>query len=331
MFSHEVINLLLKKAKKYKSVEIYYSSLAKQIRESHKFHLENLSGFRESFLKMTDEKDLFYGDNGTDIVRCPYPLLWFDYVVDTEFEMGTEDRRSTKRGILVQELLPNFIEVATFFYDDASKVWIPPVIIHMFTIGKLLKERPDVIEYFDIVSKYKNNLLDAKTNMNCNYQNIVVSRHLLHMMQKDPVRASSIIDTMINENLFEVGVLNFALTILNCKNITTKVIVPFRKSGKKKKLPPKKKFEYHVLRLVLPKTTQKKHTQESSNRRGSKELVRVHFCRGHFKTYTEEAPLFGKYTGVYWWQPYIRGSIKQGYIEKEYSIESERTKNAKCR
>jgi hypothetical protein len=34
-------------------------------------------------------------------------------------------------------------------------------------------------------------------------------------------------------------------------------------------------------------------------------LNRQHIARGHFKTFTEEAPLFGKWTGMYFWEPQV--------------------------
>jgi hypothetical protein len=42
--------------------------------------------------------------------------------------------------------------------------------------------------------------------------------------------------------------------------------------------------------------------------------------RGHFKTYTAEAPLLGKLTGRYYWPPHARGSRDAGEIEHEYKV-----------
>ena len=46
----------------------------------------------------------------------------------------------------------------------------------------------------------------------------------------------------------------------------------------------------------------------------------LHFCRGHFKTYTAESPLFGKHSGEYWWPDHVRGSAEEGAIEKDYRL-----------
>ena len=39
---------------------------------------------------------------------------------------------------------------------------------------------------------------------------------------------------------------------------------------------------------------------------------------GHFATYTDEAPLFGKFTGTYWRRPTKRGAKRHGEVIKDY-------------
>ena len=46
----------------------------------------------------------------------------------------------------------------------------------------------------------------------------------------------------------------------------------------------------------------------------------LHICRGHFKTFTDIAPLFGKLRGTYWWADHIRGDQQDGRIEKDYRV-----------
>ena len=48
----------------------------------------------------------------------------------------------------------------------------------------------------------------------------------------------------------------------------------------------------------------------------------MHVCRGHFKTYTSERPLFGSVTGTYWWPAMVRGSSSVGVIEKDYRVDT---------
>jgi hypothetical protein len=46
----------------------------------------------------------------------------------------------------------------------------------------------------------------------------------------------------------------------------------------------------------------------------------LHICRGHFKTFTPDAPLFGKLTGTYWWADHVRGAAELGEVDKDYRL-----------
>lgn len=47
----------------------------------------------------------------------------------------------------------------------------------------------------------------------------------------------------------------------------------------------------------------------------------AHRVRGHFKHYTEDAPLFGKWSGAYFWPDRMRGNKAVGTINKSYKVE----------
>lgn len=42
---------------------------------------------------------------------------------------------------------------------------------------------------------------------------------------------------------------------------------------------------------------------------------------------SEKKPLFGKYTGTYWWNSQVRGDIKTGIIDKDYSLKQSTNDN----
>ena len=48
----------------------------------------------------------------------------------------------------------------------------------------------------------------------------------------------------------------------------------------------------------------------------------LHKVRGHFKTYTAEAPLLGRHTGTYWWGHQVRGSREHGEVVSDYRLTS---------
>lgn len=116
---------------------------------------------------------------------------------------------------------------------------------------------------------------------------------------------------------YTTGYLAFlAIRLLNAKNIGTKTHKPTR--SQRKKHPGSKIFEYKTLTIVRPGQKEK-----SNGDQGAPQVVGLtplHFCQGHFKTFTEEKPLFGKVVGEFWWSPQMRGNAKNGIIEKEYKV-----------
>ena len=46
----------------------------------------------------------------------------------------------------------------------------------------------------------------------------------------------------------------------------------------------------------------------------------LHLCRGHFKVFTPDAPLFGRHTGQYWWAPQVRGKAEVGINPNDYRV-----------
>jgi hypothetical protein len=111
--------------------------------------------------------------------------------------------------------------------------------------------------------------------------------------------------------------LNTILLLLTCKNITTiehKPDVALNKKRARKGKPPL--FTYHTLAIKPSVKREGKEPQDLWHNR-------IHLCRGHFKTYTEDAPLLGRLTGRYWWQPHVRGKNKDGIVMKDYSVNPE--------
>lgn len=106
------------------------------------------------------------------------------------------------------------------------------------------------------------------------------------------------------------------LVLLNCKNIGEYELTP---PTLEKKLR-KKIFGITYKTLIITKSGKKKKADPSEE-----DFLfghnRVHLCRGHFKEYTEDAPLLGKHVGVWWWSSHVRGQNKDGEIRKKYAVE----------
>lgn len=106
----------------------------------------------------------------------------------------------------------------------------------------------------------------------------------------------------------------FALALMNCRN----VILRERGAGKLKGTAQTGDAFHEV---VIDGNTRGPASNggDAADRTG-----RRHLARGHFKTFTEDAPLLGKHVGTYWWGWQVRGQEGSGVIEKTYTLRAGR-------
>lgn len=102
---------------------------------------------------------------------------------------------------------------------------------------------------------------------------------------------------------------------MNCQNIEL-VEAPDPRPKRVRKRAQKRGIEYKT--LAIRRT---KKLYPLSDLGHTREERRKHIVRGHFKTYTEESPLFGKVVGRYFWAQHVRGSDEFGEIHKTYKLE----------
>jgi len=109
----------------------------------------------------------------------------------------------------------------------------------------------------------------------------------------------------------------FALTMLHCKNVSA--IETGGPSVQRGGRSSRSHLRRHHVLQVRPMGG-----KSVSNNRGQHESVAMslHFVRGHFKTYTDDAPLFGRLTGSYWWESHARGDASVGIVTKDYNVNS---------
>lgn len=113
-----------------------------------------------------------------------------------------------------------------------------------------------------------------------------------------------------------ISILYTFLKLLSCKNIGTEIIpTPVKLNNKRKKNGKHPIFSYKT--LIIKPTHQKEKSMPKHLWNN-----RIHLSSGHFKTYTEETPLFGKITGRFWWQPRVRGKNRDGVVMKDYKTQA---------
>lgn len=109
-----------------------------------------------------------------------------------------------------------------------------------------------------------------------------------------------------------------AIGWMNCKNVTTErndraLNVTGRKRNRARNAS--KSLDFHTIILPGAEASQ-------SHGGGSGEVVhtRLHQVRGHFKTFTPEAPLMGHHVGTYWWGWQVRGKKENGVVVSDYKV-----------
>ena len=258
------------------------------------FHFGNVSSIKRPFQQIAG-RPLF--DFGHTSVRLPYRTCWFEFCPDEGAPLKEGQGECPKRGVLVDEIDRDRM-VAWVLDGFRAEGWMLSPIKYLISTSR--PTQPKEIKEFDLFvsKKIQTRWLRAwrisRLRYMCGGQ--FEGRWL-------PIPLYKTASVAARENLHELTWLHMALLLLNCKNIYTERLEPPERLNKKRtksgKLPL---FSYHVLNVKLPSQRgpeQKRGTCQQHNR--------VHFCRGHFKEFTAQAPLFGKHIGFYWWQPHLRG------------------------
>ncbi|MGV9823393.1 hypothetical protein [Nocardia xishanensis] len=111
-----------------------------------------------------------------------------------------------------------------------------------------------------------------------------------------------------------------AIAIMNCRN-TEVTETRDRSRAARRPRPgstrPVKPLTHHV--ITLPGKASRPGSGAGASTIGGGPAP-WHMVRGHFKTYTAEAPLMGKHVGTYWWQPAIRGDREHGVVQSSYRV-----------
>ena len=109
----------------------------------------------------------------------------------------------------------------------------------------------------------------------------------------------------------------FAMALMNCKNVHAREQPCSPKLAKRyQERHGHKRPRYYVLDI---EPMRPKFRDANGGKDGISLAKALHICRGHFKDYREK-PLFGKVSGMFWWQPHVRGTAEAGIVEKDYRI-----------
>jgi hypothetical protein len=331
MYAHQVIEDL-------KKLNINCSHFIKGIKQAQCFNLGIESGF--GYLEKTGTR-LFEQD-----LRLPYKTIWVDYNFNEHknrnFHNNTltllynsiitrtrvPDLMSSKRGVLATTIMDGCYIVYIFNFMDEIKIWIPSSAGCLVVAG---------IKFKDIKKIVPESLLNAPS-LEClkNPDEGILDGNMFpfpsynfgeQRMNKNEIYFSNNVKDSVTKDHLENGdeykALSILLKLLDSKNISTVNNLPPEKLNKKRiKSGKQPLFTYKT--LIIKPTGKMQEAQAAQGLWDN----RIHLCRGHFKEYTKERPLFGRITGRFWWQPSVRGNKEKGVVMKDYVV---KTGAAQCR
>ena len=109
----------------------------------------------------------------------------------------------------------------------------------------------------------------------------------------------------------------FAISLMHCRNVSLRTVQPAQSVSRK----AQRRRGHPLLRYQVLEISPMRRILDTEGAATTKGLGHaLHICRGHFKTYTREAPLFGKHVGRYWWPDVARGTPARGAVTSDYRV-----------
>jgi hypothetical protein len=280
-----------------------YQLLEETLKKAQSFHFGEYRVVRDTLYPKTPSQSGPFCKEWSNF-KLPYDICWFDFLMSKANGIAAI-------GILLVALdeEPQGFEGSP--YDDRTgpadpNQIEPPEILAMYVFTKEMGNK----------GKWHVSPIDL----------LIVPAPRQNKETMIPFCSFNDLDTLDEETknhleylLFSVGSTTcLVLNLLSCKNIATKVVKPPKRLNerrlKRHRLPL---YDYRVLQIAPTKQISPRgETLPSQNLWEN----RVHLCRGHFKTYDKDSPLFGRLTGRFWWQPQVRGNARKGIIHKDYQV-----------
>ncbi len=315
MYAHQVVESLKKTMLSFKEEaaghRLVYDVYCAGIQRAIKFHVPSAKDLFGAFEKNYKGMKIFTKDQ--ELLRLPFKVCWVDMFVDFETPILDTQSLIKKRGCLIIEYPKEDLHKLVHFHLSSIQKEMVMKADRVYTIIVFNSSQHMKEDFFRSLGWIPNPLgylvffgqgFETGNIMPTNPFNINLSQEQT--------------STLFKEDSTDLSCIDYFLRVLHCKNIVKVPHHPPPKLQKKRAKSGKVGlFKYHTL-MIRP--TNRKVSLGSGGE--STRNTRIHFCRGHFKEYTAEAPLFGRFTGLYWWQPHVRGDKKQGVVMKDYQLDT---------
>lgn len=230
----------------------------------------------------------------------PWPVAWFEYALPTRFNMGGEwEHQPENRRYRIAA-------IAHWDDDPEGDGWL-------LLLSVFLSDRDDPKATLGFQGNVGFRVLpDGST---------------VPLVNDDPdywyLTAPQATIKAIGGETLSRNVRNFAypilmaVSLLHCRNV--KVMdneVPPKVAAKRRKAGKPVGVTYKT--LVIDGMKEVLRREGGVEKNGLKKAL--HICRGHFATYTEDKPLFGRITGTFWKPMHTRGNKERGEVKKDYTV-----------
>jgi hypothetical protein len=105
---------------------------------------------------------------------------------------------------------------------------------------------------------------------------------------------------------------------MHCKNVDVEAVTPDQDESRRNK----RRRGFPLVRYQVLDVEPIRRILDAAGAQDGPNGLRhaLHLCRGHFKVFTDDAPLFGRHTGTYWWAPQVRGRAEEGANINDYRV-----------
>lgn len=109
-----------------------------------------------------------------------------------------------------------------------------------------------------------------------------------------------------------------SISLMHCKNVDVHTVSPDEELSRRNK----RRRGFRLVRYQVLDVEPMRRILDAAGATESEGGFRhaLHLCRGHFKVFTPDAPLFGRHTGQYWWAPQVRGKAEDGVNLNDYRV-----------
>ena len=292
-----------------------YNNLANLLPEATVVEGSNVSAYYSEHIVDNEESRLTLGDNPTGLLS-PFSNCWLEWrpqvygeetppyfalgwhLVTADVAHLSEDMLDGWVKLLQTHGYENFVDqarwacTATLFGEVRKGVVIPPFLSMFYALD------------------FDGDILNSKHNPEPGFSVVVNQPYA-----RDEAEANELLYAFA----CEWQTANLCLAFMHCKNVELYPNEPPTKLSKKHRRKSGHGLtKYYTLTIEPLKASLRK---ASGGERISTERA-LHICRGHFATYSDEKPLFGKYSGTYWKPQHVRGSKESGEVIKDYAVKA---------